>query len=75
MPPTDEPAWTITQQQETSDLGPANTYVSGVRITFRTALGVVGSVFVAATDYTPAKVRQLVGDKAAAVDAVQGMTG
>lgn len=69
------PAWVITQQQPTSDLGPGGSYVSGVKVTYRTAAGVVGSVFVAESDFTPDNVRAAVAARAAASDAVAGLTG
>lgn len=71
----DVPAWTITQQQETTDLGPAGTYVTGIKVTFRTATGQVGSVFVASSDYTVPNVSAAVSARAAIVDAVQGLQG
>ena len=69
------PAWVVTQQTETSDIGPDGTYVAGVKVTFRTALGVVGSVFVPHRDYTVDTVARLVGERAASMDAVAGLAG
>lgn len=69
------PAWVITNQTETNDVGPDGQYVSGVRVMFRTATGVVGSVFVPHTDYRPDRVRQLVGAKAEIADAIAAMQG
>lgn len=69
------PAWVITNQVETNDAGPDGTYVSGVKVTFRTARNVVGSVFVPHSMYRPDQVRQLVGDKAAIADEIAGMQG
>lgn len=75
--PTDAtpPAWAITQQLETTDLGPAGAYVSGVRVTFRTVSGVTGSVFVPHTDYTVDAVRRAVAARAAVLEDVAGLTG
>ena len=69
------PAWTITQQTETTDLGPAGTFVAGVRVTFRTAAGVTGSVFVPADGFTVDEVRRMVAAKAAIHDDVAGLQG
>lgn len=69
------PAWVITAQVQTTDLGPSNAYVEGVKVTFRTAAGAIGAVFVPHTDYTAARVRQLVGDRAAVMDEVAGLQG
>lgn len=69
------PAWVITGQLETADIGPQGTYVPGVRVSFRCANGQAGSVFVAQSDYTAENVRQAVADKAATMAAVAGLTG
>lgn len=69
------PAWTITQQSPTSDLGPDGTYVSGIKVTFRTALGVVGSVFVPESGYSEQAVRAAVSARAATADAVAKLQG
>jgi hypothetical protein len=69
------PAWTITNQMETSDLGPSGSYVSGVKVSFRTASGATGSVFVAQADYTTERVRAAVAAKAAVADEIAGLTG
>lgn len=72
---TTPPAWTVTQQQETTDVGPAGGYVAGVRVTFRTAGNVVGSVFVPEADYTPDRVKAAIAAKAAAMAAVGALEG
>lgn len=69
------PAWEVTAQVQTTDLGPAGAYVDGVRISFRTAAGALGTVFVANGDYTVERVRSLIAERAAVMDAVHGLTG
>jgi hypothetical protein len=73
--PTTAPAWTVTQQQETTEPGPTGNYVQGVRISFRTAGGVNGSVFLQASDYTVPAARTAIAARAAQLDAVQSLTG
>lgn len=68
-------AWTITGQLETADIGPQGTYVPGVKVSFRTAAGLTGSVFVAATDYTTDAVRKAVAAKVATMTEVAGLQG
>lgn len=69
------PLWEIVSQQETVDLVPGGSYLTGTRITFKTRSGAVGSVFVAQADYTPAKVRAIIQSRAADMEAVHNMTG
>lgn len=69
------PAWVITNQAETSDLGPDGTYVAGVKVTFRTRANVIGSVFIPHTDYTVDTVRAKVQAKADIADMIAGMQG
>jgi len=71
----DGAAWVITQQTQTSDIGSEGTYVAGVRVTFRTAAGVVASVFLPDTEYTEANVRAAVNARAATADAIAAMQG
>ncbi|HTX52514.1 MAG TPA: hypothetical protein VMD08_03850 [Candidatus Baltobacteraceae bacterium] len=71
----DGAAWVITQQTQTSDIGSEGTYVTGVRVTFRTAAGVVASVFLPDTEYTEANVRAAVNARAATADAIAAMQG
>ena len=69
------PAWAVVSQTETTDLGDDGTYVPGVKVVFRTAKGVTGSVFVRGADYTPDRVRQLVAARAVVADEIAGMAG
>lgn len=69
------PAWTVSQQVETTDVGPSGGYVAGVRVTFRTAGGVTGSVFVDHDNYTVAAVKAAIDTRAAVLDAVAALGG
>lgn len=69
------PAWEVTQQTESTDIGPTGAYVPGVRVTFRTASGAVGSVFVPHTDYTVDRVRAAITARAAVIEGVAGLQG
>ena len=69
------PAWIVTQQVEATGIGPGGTYVSGVQVTFRTAEGAVGSVFVAHADYTVEAVRAAIAAKASVMSTVAALQG
>lgn len=69
------PAWEITAQVQTTDLGPSNAYVDGVKVTFRTRSGAVGSVFIPNADYTVETVRAKVSAVAATMETVAGLQG
>jgi hypothetical protein len=67
-------AWRVNaQQQTTAQWG--GRFVRGVEISFVTAAGNSGSVFVPEDQYTPAAVTAAVGAKAALMDSVGGLTG
>lgn len=69
------PAWTVTGQLETADIGPQGTYVPGVKVTFRLASGQTGSVFVAQADYAVDAVARAIADKVATMTAVAQLQG
>lgn len=76
MAPDQIPApWEVIQQVEKTDLGPGGAYVPGMTITFRTAGGVTGSVFVPHADYTVDAVRKAIGARAAVLDTVAELRG
>lgn len=75
---TDAPAtplWEVTGQQETVDMGDTGTFVPGTRVSFRTRSGALGSVFVPTTQYTVARVRELLTERAAMMETVHKLTG
>jgi hypothetical protein len=69
------PAWTITAQREDYQVGPNGQLGAGVVVTFTTASGITGSVFVPNADYNVAKVRALVDARAAAMEAIHRLAG
>jgi hypothetical protein len=69
------PAWTVVSQVETVDLGPAGAFVAGVRVSFTTAAGATGSVFVPSDQYTVERVRAAINAKAETLDAIAELRG
>lgn len=69
------PRYVVTQQAEVTDIGPTGAYVSGVRVTFRTASGSIGSVFLPSDQYDLANVRKAVDERCATMEAVSGLGG
>jgi hypothetical protein len=68
-----EPLYRVTSQQETTDRNVAGEYVNGVRIAYRTRSGATGSVFVPYTDYTEARARALLQERAAEAEAIHNL--
>jgi hypothetical protein len=68
-------AWTVTSQREDVNLGPNNALAKGVQVTFTTASGITGSVFIPDADYRPDVVRARIAERAAAMEAVHKLTG
>lgn len=66
--------WQVTGQQETTQFDAGNKLVPGVTVMFQTAMGHTGTVFVPSVQYTPDRVRQLVGERAALMDEVGSLT-
>jgi hypothetical protein len=56
--------WTVTGQQETTGQTESGSYAEGVKVTFRTRDGMVGSVFCPRALYSDAYVAQLINDYA-----------
>lgn len=65
------PAWTVTQQSETTELGPTGTYVQGVRVYARTPAGDIVSVFVPSDQYTADNVTAALTARVATANAVR----
>jgi hypothetical protein len=68
-------AWRVTAQQETTLPGASGTFTKGIQVFFTTAAGVTASVFVPELLYAPAKVRELILAKVAALEGVSNLTG
>lgn len=63
--------WQITGQQQTQQLAPGSqAFVKGVDVTFTTGHNVTASIFIPYASYTTDKVRELVSERAAQLDAV-----
>lgn len=69
-------AWTVTGQLPTTRIPEGGTrFVQGVEISFVTAAGHTGTVFVPDAIYTVDAVRAAIAQKAALLDAVGNLTG
>ena len=60
----------ITSQMSTSGLDASGRYVQGVRVSFKTAQGHMGNVFVPEAQYTPAHVKEMVREAAKNMDEI-----
>lgn len=67
--------WQVVSQRETSDIGPDGNYTHGFRVSFTTAGGHQGSVFIPDNLYFPDNVRAAVAARAAVMDAVGDLAG
>ena len=75
MADPDVPAWVVTGQNETVDTGPDGSFVPGVRVSFRTAAGVTGAVFVPLAGYTAENVKASINARASVISEVGSLTG
>jgi hypothetical protein len=73
--PTPMPAWKVTGQLPISGTDEHGKSGMGVDVSFETAAGHRGHVFVLDGDYRADRVRQLLAAKAAEADAIGGLTG
>lgn len=70
------PAWEILGQAEDyAQVGGQGPFVQGIVVTFKTASGVQGSVFVPREQYALERVRELVNAQASTAEAIAGLTG
>ena len=74
MAPTGS-GWSVTSQREDIQLAPNGQVANGVVVTFTTASGIQGSVFVPNVDYTPDRVRAMIAERVARMEAVHKLTG
>ena len=65
--------WTVLDQEQTVGRLPDRSYGPVMRVTFKTAAGVVRSLDVPVADYSAARVTELVEAAAAETDAVQNL--
>lgn len=75
MPAQMQPGWRVTGQVERLQATPDGKVVSGVVVSFTTAGGHSGTVFVPDTLYDPAHVAQAVQARAAVMDQVGQLAG
>lgn len=67
--------WTVTGQLEQTGLDANNRYVPGVKISFTTAGGLSGSVFVPDSMYNAASARAAIAARVAQMSEVHGLNG
>lgn len=70
-----EPSWTVTGQAEQMNLDDQGAFVPGVTVSFRTADGHNGTVWLPNTRYTLDAVRAAIAERAAAFQAVAKLQG
>jgi hypothetical protein len=71
----DGKAWVVTGQTRTVAADASNNVGPGWNVSYLTAGGTAGTVFVPDTQYTPSGVAALVGDLAGRNDSINGMSG
>jgi hypothetical protein len=73
MPETPRPKWRVVGQSETLQPDATGRFTHGVLITFQTAEGLVGTVFVPDVHYNPAYVREAINAKVKLMEEIQGL--
>jgi len=68
-------SWRVTGQMQTTRPSPSGEFVDGWLITFTTAAGNTGTVFVPSSQYTPDQVRAAIAAQARVMDEISAMTG
>ena len=66
--------WRVVSQIETTQPDASGRFVQGVLVSFQTESGVVGSVFVPASQYNVETVKRLITEKAFLIESVQKLT-
>ncbi len=67
--------WRVTGQSPAKQPTTAGTFQDGINVTFITGKGVVGTIFVPETVYTPENVKALIAQKVAVLDQVSALNG
>ena len=67
--------WAITGQMPTTELVAGQGFVAGTKVSFQTAKGNAGSVFIPQAAYNTDNVRARVAQLAAQLDEISGLTG
>lgn len=74
VPQPQQSSWRVTSQTEQTQPNGLGQFVQGMMVAFITGNGVRGTVFVPDTQYNTDTVRQLISQKAAALDAVGSLS-
>ena len=72
---TSSTGWTVTAQHEDTQVLANGKVAHGVVVTFATAGGHTGTVFIPDADYTPDKARGLIAARAALMDTIGKLAG
>lgn len=75
MADTKAPTWQVVGQAEDFGANSSGQYVPGVRVSFRTASGATGSVFIPAAEYSLDRAREVISQQATAMEAVSQLQG
>lgn len=75
MATSDSPAWEVIGQVPDVGANDQGVFVQGVTVTYRTASGVVGKVFVPQSQFTADQVRAIVTERAGHSEAVAQLKG
>jgi hypothetical protein len=68
-------AWTVTGHQETTGQLDSGAFGEGVKVTFRTAAGWTGSVFIPRAEYTTENVARAINAKAQTMAEIAALQG
>lgn len=74
MPNAPMPTFTVTGQRPDYGPGPAGTFVPGVVVSFETANGHPGQVFIPEAGYTVEAARKAIAARAAVVEGIAALT-
>lgn len=70
-----ETGWKVLTQRPDQQFDVAGNFTNGVSVNFQTKYGVVGTVFIPDSQYTVDRAKQIIGERAAVLDGVSGLTG
>lgn len=73
--PADLTSWTVTGQNEYTQVTPGGGPVAGMRVFYTTAKGHSSSIFVPQAQYNPVTVRALISRAAANLDEIGSLSG
>lgn len=73
--PPAESGWKVLTQRPDQQFDAAGNFINGVTVNFQTKFGVVGNLFIPDAQYTVDRAKELIGERAAVLDGVSGLTG